>query len=287
MTDSEIIAWLASVCSFQYQMQDDRCVFLSFFDDKDCLGGTIRRHPMRREIVGMVARLRHLKHLNLRKCKVGDITHMATRSLEWLDLASNDLSVVPDWIVSQPNMGFLSLGSNGLSEVPDLSALTMLRTLKLHKNRIRRLPQVPNGLTSLNLYLNPLDGIPDCVQGLTGLEAFVYGMADAKRLPQFDHLTKMRWLFLPSSQIDVVPESVCSLPRLESLVLAKNNIKTVPPQIGQLKNLKWLSFYCNEIVELPDSLFGLKLERLNVCNNPLSDRQRVISAFSGIDYLKV
>ncbi|MFX9042816.1 hypothetical protein ABTN45_20660, partial [Acinetobacter baumannii] len=66
-----------------------------------------------------------------------------------------------------------------------------------------------------------------------------------------------------------------------------NNIKTVPPQIGQLKNLKWLSFYCNEIVELPDSLFGLKLERLNVCNNPLSDRQRVISAFSGIDYLKV
>lgn len=287
MTDSEIISRMASMCTFYHHMNGDDCVFLSFFDEKDCLGGTIRRHPMRREIFDLVAQLPNLKHLNLRKCKIGAMPKMATRSLEWLDLASNDLPEVPDWVALQPKLGFLSLGSNNLSEVPDLSALTMLRTLKLHKNRIHKMPQIPKDIASLNLYFNPLDGIPDVIQTLWNLEIFVFGMANAKKLPSFEKLPRLKWLILSSSQIEEVPEDICTLSRLESLILAKNCIKSVPEKIGELKNLKWLSFYCNEIVNLPESLFTLKLQQFNIYNNPLSNKEHIINAFSNIEYLKV
>lgn len=286
MTDKEIIAWLSSVCKFQHTMSGEVCKFISFYDDNDTFGGTIRRHPMKREIIEMVARMPNLTFLNLRKCKVGPIPELASRSLEWLDLSSNDLPVVPDWVTLQPRLGFLSVGANNLAEVPDLSGLTMLRTLKLHKNRLTVMPEIPKDVASLILFLNPLDGIPDVVQSLWNLETFSFGMTNAKKMPSFERLRRLKLFILTHTEIEEVPEEICSLPELTGLVLAKNRISRVPERIGDLTKLKNLSLYYNRITELPDSLFDLNLERFNVSKNQLTDRERVISTFSNIEFLK-
>lgn len=63
------------------------------------------------------------------------------------------------------------------------------------------------------------------------------------------------------------------------LTLAANDIKTLPPQIGKLTNLKWLSLDYNQLVALPPEIANLsRLEELYVGNNPISD--------SDLEYLK-
>lgn len=288
MNDKEIIAWLSSVCNFQHSMSGDVCKFISFFDDKDVFGGTIRHHPLKKEIIGMVSNLSNLTFLNLKKCKIGNIPQMASRSLEWLDLSSNDLEVVPNWVTLQPNLGFLSLGANNLTNVPDLSDLIMMRTLKLHKNRLTKVSGIPKDVASLNLFLNPLEnGVPELVKNLWNLESFSFGMCDAKKIPPFAGLPKLKWLVMACSGITELPDDICSLLNLKILVLPKNQITKLPERIGDLVNLKSLSLYYNSITDLPESFFDLKLERLNLYKNPLLNRERVSISFSNIDLLKV
>jgi Leucine-rich repeat (LRR) protein len=287
MDDREIIDCLSSVCRFSYIMEGDSCTSISFFDEKDIFGGTIRHHPLKRKILDFTSTLSHLKYLNLRKCKVGYIPHMSTNSLEWLDLSSNDLPTAPTWILSQLNLAYLSLGANMISEVSDLSGLKFLRTVKLHKNRLTHIPGMCNDIVSLNLFLNPLNEISSCISHLHNLEVFVYGMTKAKQLPSFSDLQKLRFLIMPSCEIEELPEEICSLSQLNTLVLAKNKIKHLPDQIGKLSNLKSLSLYYNNIRDLPGSFFDLKLNRLNLQKNKLSNKENLISNFSKIDFFKV
>ncbi len=86
----------------------------------------------------------------------------------------------------------------------------------------------------------------------------------------------------------MLPDDICSLGRLEGLVLAKNRISRLPENIGGM-NLKVLSLYSNNLSELPESFFDLKLEKLNLAGNRLADkdRDRVLEAFGQIGFIRV
>lgn len=284
MTDQEIINRLRSVCRLKYQMEQDRCTEISFHDC-DVFGGTIRKHPLRYDIVVEAAKLPHLKKFDIRKCKVRYLPDMVSRCLEHVDLSCNDLAEVPKWIMEQKSLKHLNLGANKISEVPDLSDLP-LETLKLHKNSISRMPKT-GALKSLNLYLNKMDRIPTEVFGWASLEVFTFGVSGASELASLAGLPNLRWLTLSVTEISTLPEDICSLKRLEGLQLAKNRIVRLPENMGDMTSLKALTLYSNELSELPESFYALNLSKLNLARNPLLEKERVRSVFGRCDFLEV
>ena len=271
--------------NFYYKMEEDRCVEVSFYDELSVFGGTIRKHPRKRQMIESVAKLPYLKHLNIRKCKIEKMPEMQSRSFEYLDLSCNGIEHVPAWVISQPHLKFLSLGANNLHSIPDLSGMP-LETLKLHKNRITEMPKIGQKIKSLNLYLNPMSNIPASIFDLLLLEIFSFGVTDVKTLPSLSSLPNLRWLTLTVNQFETLPDDICKLTKLEGLQLAKNKIKRLPHRIGEM-NLKALTLYSNDIEILPESFFDLKLNKLNLAMNPLKNKQRVFDAFNDIEFLRV
>jgi len=284
-SDKTIIGQLSDICKFHYKMEEEHCTEISFHDEASLFGGTIRRHPQKKQIIESVARLPYLKHLNIRKCKIKEMPEIRSRSLEYLDISCNDIESIPSWVVSQPQLKFLSLGANKLIEVPDLSSLP-LETLKLHKNRIKQMPEVGDKIKSLNLFLNPMLGIPERVLSLSLLEVFSFGVTETKTLPSLSSLPNLRWLTLTVNHIESLPDDICQLDKMEGLTLAKNKLKRLPSRIGEM-NLKSLTLYSNNIAELPESFFGLKLNKLNLARNPLKNAKKAFDTFSHIEFLRM
>jgi Leucine-rich repeat (LRR) protein len=71
--------------------------------------------------------------------------------------------------------------------------------------------------------------------------------------------------------LTIFPESVIERPLpITELHLDNNNIKTLPPEINKLQNLRILSMVKNELAALPNEMFELgKLEELVLDGNPI------------------
>ncbi|OYT15693.1 MAG: hypothetical protein B7C24_11740 [Bacteroidetes bacterium 4572_77] len=77
---------------------------------------------------------------------------------------------------------------------------------------------------------------------------------------------------------------VFQMENLENLSISKLRLKKLPPEIGNLNQLSFLSIFCNQIDSLPCSFGNLKkLEVFNAGNNP---RIVVCDSFAQIKSLK-
>jgi Leucine-rich repeat (LRR) protein len=284
MTDQDIIDELKKLCKFSYLMQLNHCVSISFHNPDDALGGTIRRSGHKAEIYRLVSRLKWLQAFDIRKCQMGDWPEMSARLLTHVDLSCNGLESVPKWVTEQRYLQNLNLGANNLKEVPDFSGIP-LDVLKLHKNRLTKLSGVPKSLRRLNLFLNPMDEIPAELFELSLLEAFTFGVTKLKSLDSLACWRKLKWLTLAGNEINQLPDNICDLRQLELLQLAKNRLTKLPERIGEM-NLRSLGLYHNQIENVPDSFYQLKLEQLNLAANPIKDKDRILSTFNGIKFLR-
>lgn len=277
--DRLLIEKLEELCKFDHTMEDGVCTRLSFYDENELLGGTIRRHPAKQHIMSIVKQFRHLKHLNLRKCNVGDFD--MSGSFEHLDLSCNQLERFPAW-ANVPTLRYLDVGANRISAVPDFVGELSLEVLKLHKNRIPSIPRLQPTVRTLNLYLNGMEEVPEI--DYLPLETFAFGVTSIKRLPSLPRT--LRWLTLVANEIEELPDDFSSLDRLEGVRLAKNRLKHLPEDVGRM-NLRQITLYSNDLTYLPESFFSLRLDKLNLSRNPLRCRERVLSVFSGISFLEV
>ena len=283
-SDEKIVSDLKDMCDFHYKMEERQCVEISFYDESSVFGGTIRRNNQKKQIIELIAKLKKLKHLNIRKCKINDLPEIKSKNLEYLDLSCNEINSIPNWVFLQPNLRFLNLGSNKIESIPDLSFLP-LETLKLHKNKITTMPKLGKELKSLNVFLNPMIEFPEKILDLSLLEVLSFGFTKTKKLPQISSLMNLRWLTIAVNEIEVIPDDICQIKKLEGLILAKNKIKELPKMIGTM-DLKYLTIYSNNIKKLPESFFELKLKKLNLAMNPLKDKKKVIETFKDIEFLR-
>jgi internalin A len=175
MNDADVLKLLKKKVGAEvhFKLEDDRCVELDL-TSKSCIHhGLVRHHSTseKEEIVSLIARLRNLRFLDLRRNMLfslpesfGDLTY-----LTYLDLGSNWLGKVPAWLSKLRRLEYLNLGVNKLDEVPAaISELANLKTLLVHKNNIARLPEEYaklHKLEYLNLYLNRMRAIPKFVWG--------------------------------------------------------------------------------------------------------------------------
>lgn len=284
MSDPEILARIGQYTNFDCICCGETCTHLSLHSDVEPLGGRIRRHPNKQAILRLIAELPELQELNLRKCRIGQLPALKTRSLRSLDLSCNELSAVPESVLQQPELQSLNLGANQLSEIPPLDHLP-LQTLKLHKNQLTWLPALGCQLKCLNLYLNPMPDIPDVAYYQPAMELFSYGVARLRVIPSLACWPNLRWLTISATELTAIPDDVCALQQLEGMLLAKNRITQLPNQIGRLSNLRAFTIYRNQVTELPASFYLLPLRRLNLQGNPL-DARLAIQKFQGIEFFR-
>ncbi len=173
-------------------------------------------------------------------------------SIRILYLEDAELSQIPDSVFLFKNLHTLSLKGNKIFEIPDeIELLSHLEYLEVRDNEIVYIS--PNirylqELNTLKLYHNKIDSLPNELLELKALTVF-----DISRNP----ISRKALL------------QVFEMKQLEHLNMSKLQLKKLPPEIGQLVNLKFLSIFCNQIDSLPESFGNLQsLEVFNGGNNP-------------------
>ncbi|KAJ8674117.1 hypothetical protein QAD02_005379 [Eretmocerus hayati] len=146
-----------------------------------------------------------------------------------IDLSRNKLQELTYPLSKVTTVTDLKVSYNLLSELPDWlgESLFRLRYLDLSKNNLTSLPDsigCLNFLVELNISFNKFEEMPECVYKVVSLEILV---ANDNKMTSID-----------------VP-ALSQLQQLANLDLSNNNIGFVPPELGNLVNLRNLSLNGN------------------------------------------
>lgn len=100
--------------------------------------------------------------------------------------------------------------------------------------------------------------------------------------------TRQPELNLGQRDIKELPPEIGQLTNLRKLNLPYNKLTSLPAEIGQLKNLKELSLHDNQLVSLPPEIGQLSnLEKLNLRRNQLSTLPHEVSRLDRLTYLEL
>jgi len=197
--------------------------------------------------------------------------------LKDLDLRSNPIKELPDWIGKFQSLKYLNLSNNQLIRLnPSIGKLTQLEKLDLYGNKLKKLPQSIGNLRSLKvleLHNNELESLPESLGNLSFLTKLLVNDNKLKTLPEsIGNLNSLIELSAHHNQLETLPESIGNLKSLYRLLLRSNNLKSLPETLGDLENLVNLSLNYNKLTSLPK--FTGKFARLGILqleNNPLSE----------------
>ncbi|PKA50326.1 LRR repeats and ubiquitin-like domain-containing protein [Apostasia shenzhenica] len=171
-----------------------------------------------------------------------------------VDLTNNKIVELPPDINKLINMQRLVLANNVLKSLPTcVGCLQSLKTLTLDGNRITILPDELGSLSRLERFSisgNLLTCLPDTIGNLRGHMSTTCGITGVERTCTRDEST---WRGAQESvsadnSIEKLPETVCNLINLKSLLLNNNHVNQLPKNL--LKNcraLQTLSLHNNPI----------------------------------------
>ncbi|KAF5387303.1 hypothetical protein D9757_005752 [Collybiopsis confluens] len=226
------------------------------------------------------------------------------RSLTTLIISNNKFRVLPAVVCQLENLRDLDISFNAISELSeDLGLLRNLEHLIMVGNLITFIPLTAASLVSLKRLdcrrnrigdltvigmlpklehlsadHNSLHGIDLCLGPcLTTIDASYNEITEMRVVPgpigQPGPFNALRSLDVSHAKLSSVsPLALSSLPSLRQLNLSHNNIKILPPTIGDLEHLEILSCADNTLEKLPPCIGRLKrLEFLDVHENNLTE----------------
>lgn len=123
-----------------------------------------------------------------------------------------------------------------------------------------------------NLRINGADRkhIPNAVRMFKNLTSLSVTNCKLLYVPNYmfamDSITMLNF---SSNEFTCIPEVICYVKNLQSLNMSNNAISKVTSRIGNLQNLSVLLLANNLITELPREIASLKLETLDLSNNPM------------------
>ncbi|KAB8345871.1 hypothetical protein FH972_022926 [Carpinus fangiana] len=257
------------------------------------------------------------------------------KSLRSLDLSSNFLPDLPEAVCDIITLVDLNISFNALTSLPHIGRLENLEKLWCNNNKLsgRREDTIANltNLREVDIRFNATDNI-DALSKLPNLDTLMAGHnlitsfdgSFAKiRVLYLDHNPITRFtlsnavptlstLSLASAQIAQLPDELFqSCPSLTRLILNKNHLAALTPQIGLLQKLEHLSIAKNALSTLPTEIGRLvelrfldarenninllppelwycrKLETLNLSSNILDafPKPPTHAALAGLDQL--
>jgi len=184
--------------------------------------------------------------------------------LDSLQVFDGTVAHVPASIGKLQRMRSLDLhGNRSIATLPDeLGALAALESLDLRNNAIAALPEAIGGLGRLRRLLvdhNPLVRLPAALGRLRALEELWASHCKLEDFPDgaFPSLQRAE---LSGNALATLPLALTRCPRLRHLIVFRNHIAELPPEVGGLVALEELELSSNRLTTLPDEL--LRLPRL-------------------------
>ena len=217
--------------------------------------------------------------------------------LQALDLSSNELGEVPEWIGQLRNLQVLDLSSNKLGEVPEwVGQLRNLQAFDLGGNQLEEVPEALgqlNNLKVLDLSSNKLEEVPEWVGQLRNLQVLDLGGNQLEEVPEaLGQLNNLRGLGLSINRLRVLPEALGQLSNLQVLDLRnyqnlpQGQLTTLPEVLGELRNLQVLDLGGNELTTLPEVLGELRnLQVLDLGGNELTTLPEVLGELRNLQVL--
>ena len=220
-----------------------------------------------------------------------------------LELRGNRISDI-SLISRLKNLKELHLGENEIVDVAPLSGLISLEDLNLGTNKIRDLSPIAE-LSNLKIFRVAKNEIRNIspLGKLSKMEILDFGNNQVRVIDAISNMKNLTYLHVPFNQIeDVTPLS--KLYKLEALFIDRNNIKDVSSLsnlvnleiffirdnmliqdisvVSNMKKLKHLSFYRNQIHDIFPVAGLTDLVILEAGKNPIKD----ISPITGLTNLK-
>lgn len=195
------------------------------------------------------------------------------KNLEKLSLENNHIENVPKHIGRLRKLKELYLGGNNLNDLPFMETLSKLKILYLNDNNFSKIPKHIGALIDLQVlsFANTKDQATEesprnNISEITN---------DLKRLVNLEQLN------LNDNKIRFIPELVfAKWKKLKELHINENNLFTLPKNIGDLKDLKYVDASCNIVSFIPSSILkrnGQKL-MLDLRNNVLHQHQLAVES---------
>lgn len=221
-----------------------------------------------------------------------------------LDISMNRLVELPPITSFAPKLSSLNCAYNfivGLTSIPttiqsiDIShncvelisfdGLENLTNLDISFNKIKILPQLPQSIEHFNAEFNLIEQSESCQQ-LTKLNSLQINSNHLTEIPDFrsstfgifimknnflkginvEHLCdSIKRIDLTGNEIEVLPEALFDLPRVQVLNLSFNKIKEIPPSISKL-TINTLFINGNPISSLPELPSTLMTLCASSCN---------------------
>ncbi|MBU2928202.1 COR domain-containing protein [Winogradskyella psychrotolerans] len=94
---------------------------------------------------------------------------------------------------------------------------------------------------------------------------------DEKQLATTDRNGNVIELYLNGLNLKKIPEEIFDLKNLQRLDVVNNALTHIPEKLSELSKLNTLYFFTNQITEIPDEVLFMKsLKKLDIHNNPLN-----------------
>jgi Leucine Rich Repeat (LRR) protein len=212
--------------------------------------------------------------------------------VRFIYLKKAGLKAIPPELKLFPNLFSLNLQTNEIQFIPEwIGDLKQLYTLDLWSNQIKVIPESIGKLTNLHeltLNNNQISVIPDCLGNLKKLTTLWIGHNQIRVIPDtLKNLQKLHCLGLNYNKIEVIPEWVGNTTQdvmyLSHVYLYDNQIRAIPECI---KNRYYFRFevYNNKITYIPDWFvdkhYGYTYHGLNMQNGRISYTSNYESYYS-------
>lgn len=112
---------------------------------------------------------------------------------------------------------------------------------------------------------------PDEMKNCLQLSNIIVDSSRLNKLPDWiGELTELWIIDIRGNAVSVIPDSLCNLTKLYKLDISYNKaISELPKNIGNLSSLKELNISNTGITSLPESIYALDLNEINMDNLPI------------------
>ncbi|MCJ1476954.1 hypothetical protein MMC13_005624 [Lambiella insularis] len=203
-------------------------------------------------------------------------------SLRELKLAENALlGPLRPSICDLENLEVLDIHENAISQLPEgMGSLTKLRVLNVGGNKLTSLPfgalaQI-HPLKEIVASRNRLEGtlLPPLIMSFSSLHTMEVSHNALVSIADHEiEISTLQSVDISNNRISVLPSSK-TWPHLEALKASDNQIKLLPSDFSQLRDLKTVDLSSNSVSKIDDSIgFMDSLVQLHLTNNPLYERR--------------
>uniref|UniRef100_A0A3P8WZT1 Scribble planar cell polarity protein n=1 Tax=Cynoglossus semilaevis TaxID=244447 RepID=A0A3P8WZT1_CYNSE len=260
---------------------------------------------------------RHVESVDKRHCNlqtVPDEVFRYSRSLEELLLDANQLKELPKPFFRLLNLRKLGLSDNEIQRLPpEVANFMQLVELDISRNDIPEIPESIKFCRALEIADfsgNPVCRLPDGFTQLRALAHLALNDVSLQVLPDdirkyvhvhqwptvlilllflsLSFLVKLEQLDLGSNELEVLPNTLGALPNLRELWLDRNQLSSLPPELGNLRRLVCLDVSENRLEKLPSEISGLlALTDLLLTQNMLEVVPELLGCLKQLSILKV